>query len=192
MYKIRSFVNRNILLNLYYALVYPHLLYAIQIWGCAFDCNINKIDILQRKAIRMLLTFNDHIYSHLGPSIDVSSLFKELELLKVKEIFELRLGQFIFDCLNGQSPIQFNNWFILNVDIHNHASRGNYNIANYGDERSKTTNLFRLGGRTLYYGLKSIKSYGPKIWNEYPHCIRNNKSKKMFSNSLKTHLLTRY
>ena len=111
MYKIRSFVNRNILLNLYYALVYPHLLYAIQTWGFTFDCNINKIDILQRKVIRML-TFNDHLYGHWGPSVDVSCLFKELELLKVKEIFELRLGQFIFDCLNGQSPIQFNNWFI--------------------------------------------------------------------------------
>ena len=191
MYKIRSFVNRKILLNLYYALVYPHLLYAIQTWGFAFDNNINKIEILQRKVIRML-TFNDNIYGFFGPSVDVSSLFRELELLKIKEIFELRLAQFIYDCTNGLSPLKFINWFTLNVDIHSHASRGNYNIQNYNNEPTKTTNLFRLGGRTSYYGLKSIKSYGPKIWNEFPNCIRNSKSQKLFSRSLKTYLLTRY
>ena len=63
-----------------------------------------------------------------------------------------------------------------------------YNIQNYNNELTKTTNLFRLGGRTSYYGLRSIKTYGPKIWN----CIRNNNSQKLFSKSLKTYLLTRY
>ena len=191
MYKIREFVNKNILMNLYYGLVYPHLLYAIQVWGLAFDTNIKKIEVLQRRVIRMI-TFNDQTLGYIGPLVDTSPLFKELELLKVKEIFELRLSKFIFDCINGISPIQFNTWFTLNIEIHSHASRGNFSVQNNSNELVQTNNLFRLGGRTSYYGLRSIKSYGPRIWNKYPPIIRNIKSHKVFIKNLKTHLLTRY
>ena len=42
MYKIRPFVNIAILKNLYYALIYSHLVYAIQIWGSACDTHLKK------------------------------------------------------------------------------------------------------------------------------------------------------
>ena len=41
MYKIRPFVHTIILKNLYYNLMYPHLLYAIQVLGTAFNTNLN-------------------------------------------------------------------------------------------------------------------------------------------------------
>ena len=46
MYRIRPFVTPTILKNIYYSLVYPHLLYGILVWGSAFDTNLN---ILVRK-----------------------------------------------------------------------------------------------------------------------------------------------
>ena len=35
LYKIRPFVNIKILKTLYYSLIYPHLIYAIEVWGSA-------------------------------------------------------------------------------------------------------------------------------------------------------------
>ena len=49
MYKIGYYVNHTILKNLYYSLIYPYLLYAIQVWGSAFAGHTHKIIILQKK-----------------------------------------------------------------------------------------------------------------------------------------------
>ena len=41
--KLRQFVNRKMLKNIYYSLIYPHLVYAVQVWGsaCASEMNDN-------------------------------------------------------------------------------------------------------------------------------------------------------
>ena len=54
MYKIRPSVPNNILIKLYYALIYPHLLYAIQVWGSTFDKYINPVFILLKKVVRLI------------------------------------------------------------------------------------------------------------------------------------------
>ena len=93
MYKIRGLINTDILKTLYYSLIYPHLLYAIQVWGDTFDCHLNKIIVLQKKAIRMM-TLNDNISTtgHLSPS----PLFKELQILTIGDIYKIRTLQFVF------------------------------------------------------------------------------------------------
>ena len=48
MYKIRPFINIAIMKNLYYALIYSHLVYAIQVWGSACDMHLKKITVLQK------------------------------------------------------------------------------------------------------------------------------------------------
>ena len=48
MYKVRPFVNSRIMLNLYYSLVYPHLLYGIEVWGSSFEYNLNRIYVTEQ------------------------------------------------------------------------------------------------------------------------------------------------
>ena len=43
MHKMKTFVSRNILICLYYSLVYPSLIYAIPIWGVAYENIINPL-----------------------------------------------------------------------------------------------------------------------------------------------------
>ena len=61
MFKIRPFVNTAILKNLYYALIYSHLVYAIQIWGSACDTHLMRLMVLQKRALRLMVyeDFND-------------------------------------------------------------------------------------------------------------------------------------
>ena len=106
MFKIRPFVIPTILKNIYHSLVYPHLLYAIQIWGSASDTNINKLIVLQKKTVRMR-TFNENHIGFRGPSAHISTLFSELSILKLKDIYDLQLMRFVYDCLYGISPKQF-------------------------------------------------------------------------------------
>ena len=62
----KSFLPRNCLLNIYYAFVYPHLIYGVEYWGCAAKTVLHGIKIFQNKCIRVLC--NADFYAHV-PSL---------------------------------------------------------------------------------------------------------------------------
>ena len=66
MYKLRPFLPLNVLKNVYCSLVYSHIVYAIEVWGSAFKTEMDKILILQKKAMR-LMTFMDSYPTIPGP-----------------------------------------------------------------------------------------------------------------------------
>ena len=71
------------------------------------------------------------------------------------------------------SPVNFQSWFKLTVQVHNHNTRSQYiNI----DKLITTNNLFIPTAITSHYGFKLIKVQGPKIWNEIPAIIRSSTS----------------
>ena len=51
MYKLRNFVNKKILVGIYYSLVYPFLIYAITVRVVANDSNINLTKVLKKKLL---------------------------------------------------------------------------------------------------------------------------------------------
>ena len=54
MYRLRPFLPLNVLKNVYYSLVYSHIVYAIEVWGSAVKTEMDKILILQKKAMRLM------------------------------------------------------------------------------------------------------------------------------------------
>ena len=161
--------------TLYYSLVYPHLLYAIEVWGSADTSDINSLLVLQKRII-LLLSNSDTRHSDYSfpPSNPLS--FKE-QLLKVQDIFKMRIANFISNCLNKTSP------------VNNHNTRSQYiNL----DKSIYTNSLCILTARTSHYGLKLIEVQGPKIWNEIPPTIRNSISSNIFIKKYKQILLQSY
>lgn len=51
LFKIRYYVNRNILLQLYYSVIYPFLTYGLSIWGSTYSSTLRTLITLQKKAI---------------------------------------------------------------------------------------------------------------------------------------------
>ena len=74
------------------------------------------------------------------------------------------------------APINFHNWFKINHERHGYSTRSNINI-NAG---IKINNLFIPSVRTTNYGLKQLKSSGPRIWNVLPTVIKNTTSLYVF------------
>ena len=58
MYKLRPFLPLKIMKNVYYSLIYSHLVYGIEVWGSACKTELNKLLVLQKRAMR-LITYND-------------------------------------------------------------------------------------------------------------------------------------
>ena len=48
--KLRHTVTKSILLNLYYSLIYPYLIYGLVAWGNPYDTTLNPLFNLQKKS----------------------------------------------------------------------------------------------------------------------------------------------
>ena len=103
LYKLRPYVTPKLLTNVYYAIIYPFLIYGILIWGNASKTLLTPIHILQKKFVRMA-TFNDGYPVVPGPLAHTPPLFYKLRLLTIYEIFKLQLGKLIYESINNLGP----------------------------------------------------------------------------------------
>ena len=138
--------------NVYYSLVYSHIIYAIEIWGSAFKSDLNKISILQKRVLR-LLTFKDIHPITSGPLRPTDPIFVKLNFLKVDDIYNYQVSKFVFKCINRTTPIQFHDWYKLSHVIHEHSTRSIFDV----NEGLSINNLFIPSARTTNYGLKQLK-----------------------------------
>ena len=178
-YKIRRYVNSQILTNLYYAMIYPFLIYGINVWGSASQHLINPLFILQKKFLRMK-TYNDH-YNELHQLPHSDPLFSNEKILKLTDIYKLQLAKFVFECHNKIGPCQFHHIFNPVTNVHQYHTR-------YGS----SGNFFVTQAQTTTYGLKNIKNSGTRLWLTLPDSIKNSTSKNIFVLKLKKHLLLQY
>ena len=51
--KIRYYVSTEILMNLYYALVYPFIMYGLIVWGNTYETTIKPVFVIQKRAVRV-------------------------------------------------------------------------------------------------------------------------------------------
>ncbi|CAL4144109.1 unnamed protein product [Meganyctiphanes norvegica] len=77
----------NILKSLYHSLIYPYYTYCNLVWGCASNIHLETLVKLQKKAVRIICKAG--YYDH------TESLFNNLKLLQVKEIYDFNCAKFI-------------------------------------------------------------------------------------------------
>ena len=180
LYKLRPFVSQKILINFYYAIIYPFLLYGILIWGSASTYLLNPLLVLQKKFVR-LSTYNDNYPSIPGPLAHTPPLFKKLNLLNIFDIYKLQLGKLVFESVSGIGPmntlIQFQNI----SQVHNYNTR----LASSG-------NIYITRARTTRFGLKSLRIAGAKLWNSLPMDVKSAASKFILKKKLKSMFINNY
>jgi hypothetical protein len=102
LYRIRNFVPYNLLINLYYSLVQPYLLYCNLIWGGTYGTHLLPLEILQKKIIRII---NGESYlAH------TASLFHRANILKLADLHKFVLAVHMFKC---KKKIMFNMLLII-------------------------------------------------------------------------------
>ena len=86
--KIRYYVDITNVSSLYYALVYPFLIYGIIAWGNTYSTTLRPIFILQKKAIRLMTfsIFDEH----------TSPLFKKLNIIKLYDLLSYHMAVFVY------------------------------------------------------------------------------------------------
>ena len=144
--KLRYYVNVDILIMLYYSLIYPFLTYGIQVWGLTYPTYLKPVTTLQKRVVR-LMTFSDP-RSHSEP------LLKSLRLLKFSDIIHLEILSFVYQWYHKLSPSCFVNYYNPVSSIHSCNTR-----------QSQIDSLFVKSVHTTQYGIHSLSYTGPKLWN---------------------------
>ena len=141
--KARKILTDETMITLYYAFVYPYLQYAVEIWGNTFNCYLDGILKLQKRAVRTICYAKWR--EHSGP------LFHKLKLLPIKQVYVFKIAQFMYKFDNSMLPNIFNNMFTI--------YRSCYNT------RSKNCNFYKTPKHRLVVRAQFISVTGPKIWN---------------------------
>ena len=115
--------------------------------------------------------------------------------MKIHDIYELSISNFVFSTLTFDSPAIFDEWFQYDHEVHDHTTRISTNIIseNYFDVGyvQQSFNLHTKGANNSYGG-KMIQVSGPLIWNRIPEDIQKAGSIFTFKKQLKLHIFDQY
>ena len=128
---------------MYIMLYFICILLGCNVWGLTSNKNLNEIEILQWKCIR-IITDSDF-------RSPTNHLFIRHKILKVREILDLNQLQLAFNFLDKSLPSNLNNLFKSNDEIHTYHTRFNFYIPSVD---------------TSIYGIDSIKFHCPNLWNK--------------------------
>lgn len=113
--KVKHKFDINVLLQLYYAFVYPYINYCNIVWGNAGTCSISRIAVLQKRVFRIM--------HHLPPRSSVTELMKESGIFNSSQVYYYQLLVFVFKCIRGAMPSLFLSYFPQRNSIHLYSTR---------------------------------------------------------------------
>ena len=162
----KNTLNSKALTSLYYSLIHPHIIYAIQIWSVCNQNIFNTIFKLQKKAIRIIhhLRYNSHTESY----------FKKSKILPLPSLVEFFKLQFMQQYSQGFLPVAFHNVWTTNY-INNPTP---YLLRNNDD-------LFIPPPRLAVTMKQPYHSF-PRAWADFhEHNIKIQRDKPTFNSLLK-------
>ena len=162
--QVRQFLPKVALRSLYFALIQTHLSYGILAWGNACESVMKRTVVLQKRAIRYI---NNTAYnSHTEP------LFKRSNILKVNDLYEYSVAQFMYQYEHYLLPSSF-----AHIFQHQYQVNTTYNTRN--------THLMITPTPTTEF-VKRLPLFNfPNIRNKWhailesTHCIANVKRSMM-------------
>ena len=166
---------KKILLNVYFALIQSQLSYGLMAWGSASNYLIEKLSLLQKKAVRIIT--NSSYLAHSAP------LLKELGILNIEDLYQHQYAMFMFDYDRGSLPKTFDSYFVKVSDVHSHQTRS-----------SSSNKLALPMVNTNKHGNSLIKSSGVKIFNKIVTLdfFKSSLNKSSFSKKFRNHLVSLY
>ena len=118
---LRTMIPIQIMIRLFYALAYPHLINHIVIWGSAPSCHLNSLCVRLNNLLRVILG----VYWINGrPSVSTDDMYRSGGFLKIKSIFRLHLFKLLKHLLEGRFPAIFRALLEPYLTTHSYETRG--------------------------------------------------------------------
>ena len=160
---IKNKIPQHMKRQVYYSTIFPHINYGLEIIGSCSSKLINKIQRKQNQLMKVL-TNRDMMFP-------TNELHLSNNILKIDDIYKVKILTFVHDCLNKKVIPLFQNYFQYQRDTHNYHTRNPYKLV----QTKAKTNLC----------LSSVKSMGATLWNNSAIAQSNiNSSKHLLKSKL--------
>ena len=168
LHKLKFSLSIKSLKLLYNDFILPNLSYCITIWGNTYKSNINRIIILQNRAIRAIY--------NLQTRINTDEFYKSLNILKFKDIYKCKTILIMYDVLNSKSTSPYK--YICFLKKNNYSQRSQYK--------------FIIPSYRLQIQYFSIFYNGPILWNNLENSFKTYLSKSVLKLNLKKPYINHY
>lgn len=164
---ISNFINRSHIRDIYFAYVFPHIKYGIEITGSSSVKNVSILQGCQNKLLKILC--------QVGRYDSPTLIHDQLGIFNIKELTFFNLSCFVYNQQNGLLPRVFNNYFKTNEQVMNRSHR--------------QLQMMHVPFARLEFGRKALSYIGAKSWNSIPADIQNEETIHKFKTSLKLAIL---
>lgn len=162
----RRVFNNDTMVTLYNSLILPYLTYCIHIWGSACKIYVNKVLLLQKRAIR--------IVAGVPRCTHTKELFDSYKILRLDQLHEYSVALFMYKFHHGKLPNIVNSFTYIS-DIHTYQTRN--------------ANQILIPRFHTEFGKRSIIYHAVIIWNKIIQKIDHNTKIGTFKKKLKDLLL---
>ena len=148
----------------------PYLFYCIIIWGGATQLALYRLNVLQKRAVRLI--------AHSTYCSHTSLLFKRFGILKLCDVYKLQIYLFMFKYKYGMLPVSCQK-FINGKSITSHYDfRKEYEflVAKFHSEIRR----------------KGIAVIGPDMWNSLQDSMRHLSSISVFKSRMVSACIEKY
>ena len=131
MNRLKRYLPISAMKLMYDSLILSHLQFGITNWVFEWD----RISKLQKRALRIMTSSKYNAHTEL--------LFKQLHLLKVKDIFDVQCLKFWYKFVNRKLPNYFRDMFKCNYELHEIGTRNHDQLNLYPTRTSGARNVLR-------------------------------------------------
>jgi hypothetical protein len=105
---------------MYYSFIFPYLLYCYHVWGNTYATNLQRLVVLQKKAIIIICfaPFRSH----------TADLFEQLSILKFHDIHTYLISIFMMRAVSVQALNVYKGVFIYNFELHSKNTRSSLDL----------------------------------------------------------------
>ena len=161
LWKLSQYVPSQVLTKIYYTLVYPFLIYGVEIWGNSSQVGLNRLSRLVLTAQKRTKSQTNHNENNF---LSVSQIHQYYTLIRCYKYYKLKLNAYFHEKFSSRHP------------IHDINTRFNYN------------NNFNTPPIAIRKMFSSFFISGINYWNTLPPSIRNSDNISSFKNKTKRYL----
>jgi len=166
-YYISNFINRSHVRDIYFAYVFPHIKYGIEITGSSSMKNVGNLQSCQNRLLKILCKSGRYD----SPTL----IHEQLGIFNIKELTFFSISCFVYNQQNDLLPTVFQSYFKTNDQVMNRSHR--------------QLHMMHIPYVRLEFGRKALSYAGAKAWNSIPTDIQNAESIYKFKTSLKLAIL---
>ena len=152
LFRLQHFAPKQIVISIYYSLVYPHLCYGIIVWGSTSNYLLNRLQVLQKKCLRVIKGWQF--------KQKIKPLYEKYDFLNINQIHFFKVAKIMYYSVHRLQPAIFDDYFKFVSSVSRHRLRS------VNDDKLYLPFFKNKSGQN------SIKFKGVKIWNSLPKNIR--------------------